>query len=239
MFMNLLYTEWIKIKKSSLFIILLISPMLSIVVGYFTMFDFGGNQWISPFFQMIMIHAVLFLPLLAGIFSAAVCRYEHAHGGWKQLLALPLNRAQIYVSKLLIICLFMALTQILFLLGLFLVGMIHGYTDPFPWEFILIRLAMGWLGCLPIISLQLWVSTAWASFAAPVALNVIFTLPNLLVANSEKFGPWYPWAQPFLGMALTDNTGFTFSIETLVFVILGSFFLFLIFGITYFSRKAM
>ncbi|MBU9714150.1 ABC transporter permease [Evansella tamaricis] len=237
MFPAIMYTEWLKFKKSKVFQILLISPLLATVVAYFPNFDFPGNEWLGPFFSMIMVQAVLFLPLLAGIFAAAVCRYEHAEGGWKQLLVLPVHRLHLYSAKLLLVCFFIALTQVLLLVGLLLVGLIHGFSDPFPWQDILLRLLMGWLGCLPIISLQLWVSTAWSSFAAPVAFNVILTLPNILIANSEFFGPWYPWAQPFLGMIMGQETGITFSTETLVFVIIGGFLLFTSGGMIYFLRK--
>jgi lantibiotic transport system permease protein len=236
---KLVYTEWIKLKKSKVLQILYMSPILSTVSAYFTFIDFPGNQWMNSFYAMIMVHAILFLPLLAGLFSAAVCRYEHAEGGWKQLLALPVNRIQVYSAKFFIVCLFVALTQILLLVGLFLVGLLHGYSDPFPWQGVLVRLFMGWFGCLPIIALQLWVSTAWSSFAAPVALNVILTLPNILIANSEKFGPWYPWAQPFLGMVFEQESGFTFSVETLLFVIVGGFVIFSLGGLVYFQRKAV
>ncbi|MBU7592541.1 ABC transporter permease [Metabacillus halosaccharovorans] len=236
---KLIYTEWLKLKKSKALQILFISPILSTIAAYFNFFENAGNEWMNSFLSMIMVQAILFLPLLAGIFAAAVCRYEHAEGGWKQLLALPINRLQVYSAKLITVCTFVALTQILMLAGLFLVGMLHGFNDPFPWKEVLLRLFMGWLGCLPIISLQLWVSTAWSSFAAPVALNVILTLPNILIANSETFGPWYPWAQPFLGMVMDQQSGFTFSIETLVFVIIGGFLIFTIGGMVYFKQKAV
>lgn len=239
MLRRLLYTEWLKLKKTKVLQILYISPVLSTIAAYFTFLDFPGNEWMNSFLAMIMVQAILFLPLLAGLFSAAVCRYEHAEGGWKQLLALPVNRMQVYSAKMIIVCLFVALTQVFLLVGLLLVGLLHGFNDPFPWNEVLLRLFMGWLGCLPIISLQLWVSTAWASFAAPVALNVILTLPNILVANSERFGPWYPWAQPFLGMVLDEQSGFTLSVETLVVVIVGGFLIFTFGGMFYFQRKAV
>ncbi|SDZ64522.1 hypothetical protein SAMN05421736_12458 [Evansella caseinilytica] len=236
---SLMYTEWLKLKKSNVFPLVWISPLLAAVTGYFTMFDSGANQWFDPYFQMLLIHAVLFLPMMAGIFSASVCRYEHQNGGWKQLLALPVKRSSVYLSKFFIVMLFIAITQLLFFIGLLCVGMLQGFTDPFPWGMMLTRVFMGWIACLPLVTLQLWASTAWASFAAPVALNVILTLPNILVSNSEKFGPWYPWSQPFLGMLLGEEGDFFYSTQTLVFVIIGGFIIFSIGGLLYFKQKAV
>src|SRR5690606_20910753 len=98
----------------------------------------------------------------------------------------------------------------------------------------------GWIAALPLAALQLFVSVVWSSFAAPLALNVIFTIPNMLIVNSEVYGPYYPWAQPLLSMLAVspDKYGaFNVPLETLLYVILGGFALFFTAGLTYFQRK--
>jgi hypothetical protein len=100
----------------------------------------------------------------------------------------------------------------------------------------------GWIACLPLAALQMAVSSAWSSFAAPMALNVVFTFPNILVANSADYGPYYPWVQPLLAMVPRTKESFgAFNVpaETLFLVILGSFVLFLAGGLIYFQRKAV
>jgi hypothetical protein len=236
---NLIYSEWIKIIKANVIPLIWISPLLATIAGYNTFYDFGTNQWLDPLLQMILLHAVLFLPLLVGIFSASICRYEHQHGGWKQLLAMPVTRTNVYLSKYIVVVFLMAFTQFLFVAGLLLIGLFKGFTDPFPWQIVMTKALLGWVACLPLAALQLWFSIAWSSFAAPIAISVIFTLPNILVANSETYGPWYPWVQPFLGMILGDDGNFVFSLETLVFVICGSFVLFMLGGMAYFRHKAV
>lgn len=242
MFWNLLRSEAMKLKKSRIWLLALISPALATLAGFTGNFDIAKNDWINPMFIMIQVHAVLFLPILTGVISAFVCRYEHQSGGWKQLIALPVTRVKVYLAKGTIVALFLAFTQVLFLTGWLAIGIANGYTDSFPIDTALKSILGGWLACLPLAALQLWVSTAWASFAAPLALNVIFTIPNMLVANSAKYGPFYPWAQPFLTMM--PNTEGSFSVfyispETLFFVIGGSFLVFLVGGLTYFRGKAI
>lgn len=239
MYRKLLRSESMKLRKSKIWILAFISPVLSTFTGYMVDYDFGLNAWINPLFVMINIHAILFLPLLTGVLSAFVCRYEHQSGGWKQLVTLPVSRVKVYAAKGTVVALFLAFTQILFLVGWLFLGWIKGATDPFPIDIALTSIIGGWLACLPLAALQLWVSTAWASFAAPLALNVIFTLPNILVMNSETYGPLYPWVQPALTMLPTNTAAefFYVSNETLVFVIGGSFLVFLLGGMTYFSRK--
>lgn len=117
-----------------------------------------------------------------------------------------------------------------------------GMTEPVPWGVVLISIFGGWLACMPLAALQMAVSAAWSSFAAPLALNVIFTLPNILVVNSAEYGPYYPWAQPLLAMIprAADNFGaLNGSLATLFIVIMGSLTLFLAGGLLYFQRKAV
>ncbi|WP_337995046.1 ABC transporter permease [Paenibacillus thermotolerans] len=135
----------------------------------------------------------------------------------------------------------LAAAQLLFLTGLLLIGLVKGYPAPIPWDGIGRSVFGGWVACLPLAALQLAVSTAWSSFAAPMAVDVIFTLPNILVVNSAKYGPYYPWAQPMLAMASggADSFGaFNVPLETLLIVILGSFLLFFVSGLVYFQRRS-
>lgn len=241
---HLFQAEWFKLRKSNILIILLVSPLLATMAGLGSSTFSGENQWLFPLMNMILIHGTLFLPLLTGVLAAFICRYEHQNGGWKQLFALPVTRGQVFVVKYSLIAMLMGVVQILLLCGLYLVGTIKGISDPFPMIILWKSILGGWLACLPLIALQLWVSLAWSSFAAPLALNVILTLPNILVANSSTFGPLYPWAQPLLAMMPfnspdpSDNA-FYVPIETLIYVVGGSFLIFVLGGFIYFQRKAV
>jgi lantibiotic transport system permease protein len=233
-------SEWLKLRKSSIWLLIFVSPVLSSLAGLAGPAMKGMNEWEYLLGMMAFIHALLFLPLLTGVFSAFICRYEHISGGWKQLLALPVSRTNVYVIKFLIVMGLIALTQLIFLAGLMTIGHVTGIEGPIPWEIICKSLAGGLVACLPVAALQIFVSVAWSSFAAPLAINVIFTLPNILVSNSTRFGPYYPWTQPFLAMMPHNDKSFgglNVSLETLMFVILGSFALLFAAGFTYFQKK--
>ena len=240
---KLFQSEFLKLRKSSIWLLIFVSPILSLLLGLSELSeipDLEQHQWTATLGMMTISHAILFLPLLTGIFSSFVCRYEHVGGGWKQLLSLPVSRKNVYLMKILIVSLLIAATQILFIMGLFLIGWIKGYPTDIPWGTISTSVIGGWIACLPLIALQMFVSVAWSSFAAPLALNVIFTIPNMLVLNSERFAPYYPWAQPFEMMMSNSAESFgalNVSFITLFTVILGSLLLFLSIGFVYFVRK--
>lgn len=239
---RLFRSEFLKLRKSAIWLLIFVSPLLSLLLGLGVseMPELGQYQWNQTLAMMTVSHAILFLPLLTGIFSSFVCRYEHVGGGWKQLLSLPVSRKNVYIVKFLIVSLLIALTQLLFVMGLFFIGWLKGFPAEIPWDVIMTSVVGGWLACFPLLALQMFVSVAWSSFAAPLAVNVIFTIPNMLIVNSEKFGPYYPWAQPFLLMM--PNSGENFGAlnvpaETLLLVVFGSFMLFIVIGLGYFTRR--
>jgi len=240
---KLFQSEFLKLRKSSIWMLIFVSPILSVLLGISELSElpaFEQHQWTATLGMMTISHAILFLPLLTGIFSSFVCRYEHIGGGWKQLLSLPVSRKDVYLVKIVIVSLLIAATQILFVMGLFLIGWMKGFPVDIPWGTISTSVIGGWIACLPLIALQMFISVAWSSFAAPLAVNVIFTIPNMLIVNSESFGPYYPWAQPFLMMMPNSAESFgalNVSLETLFAVVLGSLVLFLGIGFVYFMRK--
>ncbi|CDN42776.1 ABC transporter permease [Paenibacillus sp. P22] len=240
---RLLASEWIKLRRSIIWLLLPASPLLAFVASWRSSLDSGGAQaWREVLAVGAMVHGYLFLPLLVGIFAALLCRFEHASGGWKQLLALPVRPAAVYGAKLAAIMALAAILQLLMCAAIAGAGLLRGLDAPVPWGMIGMSAFGGWLACLPLAALQLLASTAFQSFAAPLAVNVVFTIPNMLVANSRDFAPWYPWVQPLLAMVPQDTYGFgafNVSLETLLAVIGGSFLVFLCSGLLYFVRRAV
>ncbi|KAF6652358.1 ABC transporter permease [Paenibacillus polymyxa] len=236
-YVRLLSVERMKIAKSPVWLLALVSPAIAVLIGLLA--NPGGN-WLLLLAAMLTIHAMLFLPMLTAVFGSLVCRFEHGGGGWKQLMSLPLSRTGLYAAKLTIIMAMVGLTQLLFGVVLLGVGTVQGMSGPIPWAAIAQSLLAGWVACLPLAALQLMVSFLWSSFAAPLALNFVFTVPNMLVANSQTYGPYYPWTQPLLAMMPSggDNFGaFMVPTDTLLIVVLGSFVVFAFAGLMIFRYK--
>ncbi|WP_438447260.1 ABC transporter permease [Gorillibacterium sp. sgz5001074] len=240
--LRLMHTEWLKLRRSVIWLLVPASPVLAALSGWMSARLDGAAAWETLLSVMALLHGLLILPLLTGIYAALICRYEHAEGGWKLLLSLPVTRRSLYAVKLVTIMALLALTQILFFLAVVLVGVGMGYSAPIPWGMLLMSAGGGWLACWPLAALQLFVSVAFQSFAAPLAVNVILTLPNILVANSARYGPFYPWAQPLLAMVPKEAQkmgALLIPMDPLLFCIGGGFLVFLAAGWGYFRRKAV
>ncbi|MCI3924652.1 ABC transporter permease [Paenibacillus sp. TRM 82003] len=236
-------SELLKLRRSPIWLVALVSPALTTLTAALDGVAAGAagrEAWIMLIGSAALLHGLLFLPLLTGVFSALVCRFEHAGGGWKQLLALPVKRGAVFGAKLALVMGLLGVVQLLVLAGLLAVAAAKGLTaDAGTWGLIVRCFVGGWVACLPLAALQMFVSVVWQSFAAPLAVNVIFTLPNILVANSEKYGPYYPWAQPVLAMVPREAESFgafNVPLESLLLVVLGSFGVFLTAGMMYFAK---
>ncbi|MBO2945885.1 ABC transporter permease [Paenibacillus sp. F411] len=235
-----LSSEWLKLSSSRIWLHLLLSPLLALLISIGNGAPESDMPWHVLAGTMTSVHALLFLPILTGIFGAMICRYEHASGGWKQLLVTPVSRTALYCAKLTVVAILIGGVQLLFLAAVFSAGWYYGVHAPLPWDMLSTSLLGGWAACLPLAALQLLLSTIWSSFAAPLALNVVFTIPNMLVANSVQYAPYYPWAQPLLAMVPSGETGFgafVVPLQTWMLMVMGGFILFFAAGLVYIQRK--
>lgn len=240
----ILQAEWFKLRKSKIASIMFVGPLVGLFIGLTantTHIEVDSNEWYLSLLFMNLTYALLFLPLITGVLAGLICRYEHQAGGWKQLLALPVTRKSIFTSKYILLILLVLCIQLFYLMSIYAVGMIKGFTDPFPFIIVLKCILGGWVATFPLVALQLWLSIIFKNFAAPFAINVIFTLPTILIVQSERFAPFYPWAQPFEMMYIGGDTDDVFFIpwEQLLTVVGGSFILFFLGGYLYFQRKAV
>jgi lantibiotic transport system permease protein len=244
MLVSILQSEWFKLRKSKIAAIVLAGPVLGLIIGISAEIvpeDIEINQWYITMISMNLSYGLLFLPLITGVLAGLICRYEHQAGGWKQLLALPVTRGKVFLAKYSLLMIIVLVIQLCYLCAIYAVGLINQFSDPFPLEIVYKSILGGWVATFPLVALQLWMSIMWKSFAAPFAVNVIFTLPTILVVNSERFGPYYPWAQPFSMMFVEgENQGlFSFPLEHVLTVVGGSFVIFFLAGYLYFQRKAV
>lgn len=239
---QILQAEWYKLRKSKISWVFVVGPLIALFSGLsatMVIEKYEINEWYLTLMVMNFTYALLFLPLLTGVLAGLICRYEHQAGGWKQLLATPITRGQIFVAKYVILMAVILIIQLIYLVAVFAVGWIKGFSDPFPFAIIWKTILGGWLATFPLVALQLGLSVMWKSFAAPFAVNVVFTLPNIFAVNSDQFGPYYPWAQPFLMMYIGGGEGDTFFVpwEQVITVVGGSLVLFFVAGYMYFLRK--
>ncbi|NWN79103.1 MrsE [Bacillus sonorensis] len=241
---NLLAAERLKLKRSNMWVLYVSAPFISVLLAYTNFRNNykqfvqpGDNEWVEAWTQVAVFMGSFVLPILVGIYAAFVCRGEHAGGGWKQLLALPVLRSRVFFAKAAVVVMMVAVTMGN-LYTLFIVfGFLNGLKGDLPFFAVLGYVVQGSIACLPLIVLQLIISVRHQTFGLPLAVSIGFTLPSILAANTP-LGQIYPWTLPMLGMSPPDESPIdSYPLFYSILMVLGT--VLMVWGIRSFSRRDM
>lgn len=152
--------------------------------------------------------AFLMLPLYVTLQSSLLGALEHGPQRWRTLLALPLPRSAHYLAKLATL-LALVLASHLLLAGLAAAGGLLlavtqpriGLAGPPPWDLLLAQAARLSVAGLGMVAIHGWVALRFRNFALACGLGMGATVAGFLIAQSSRFGPWYPWSLPMATMA--------------------------------------
>ncbi|GIO84799.1 permease [Paenibacillus faecis] len=239
---NVLYVERLKLKRSKLWLLHFIGPLLGVFLAYINFFKNydlfmqpGDNEWLEAWTQVALFMGPFVLPIMVGIYAAVVCRSEHIGGGWKQLLALPIKHSEIFLGKFVTVVKMVIFTMLILFIFFVGFGYIKGMEGSLPIFTIIGFVIRGILACFPLILLQLIISIRAKTFGIPLAVSIVFTLPAIIVA-STPLGQIYPWTQPMLAMSPEDESPIQsyFLFYTLV---IGTFIGLLIYGLRSFIKR--
>ncbi|MCG0050789.1 ABC transporter permease [Priestia aryabhattai] len=209
---EILNVEKLKLKRSKIWILYILGPLIGVMLAYTNFYNNyelfvqpGDNEWLEAWTQVAIFMGPFVLPIMVGVYAAFVCRSEHVSGGWKQLLALPVQRTKIFLGKFLITATMIAVTLFIVLILFLGFGLVKGINGDLPMLTLIGYCIKGFLACLPLMLLQLIISIRSKTFGIPLAVSIVFTLPAIIVA-STPLGQIYPWTQPMLAMSPADES---------------------------------
>ncbi|MBS4538930.1 ABC transporter permease [Clostridium sp. D2Q-11] len=201
---NNLKIEFMKIKRSNIFLVATFFPILAVIQGFSFAKNIKGQEeidlWGALFSGSTLMYGMLILPIFITIIFAIITRIEHSNNGWKQLLSLPIRREDVYISKLILGCIAVLYNLVVFLIGILISGIILGGKGSIPLDIIVLRPLLAFISSLPIIAIQFYISFKFKNVGVPLGVGAIFTLPTILIANSTKYWIFYPWTYPVLTM---------------------------------------
>lgn len=225
MLIRLIKAEFIKLKRSPVWLPFLIIPLISAFMGTF---NYLGNremltgQWADLWTQHTLFSSFIFIPALIGLICAYEWRLEHRGHNWNTLFGAPVSRGAVILAKLTVVA---ALNLFLFALvgGLFfLCGRLVGFTTVPPYGLVLRSLGWGFLGSISAGCLQLFISMIMRNFGIPVALSSLGGIAGYLaLAKGLKY--ICPQALVVYGMnaagkySLTGTKAISFVLAVLLF----------------------
>ncbi|ANW98546.1 multidrug ABC transporter permease [Thermoclostridium stercorarium subsp. thermolacticum DSM 2910] len=200
--------EWMKLRHSRIWMILVILPVISVLVGsanFSVNRDILTKEWYSLWSQVGLFYGEFFLPVLIAVLCAYMWRLEHLNKNWNMIMTAPVSVPCIFLAKLTIAALLLLFIQtflfILYLIG----GKLAGLTSGLPgeltgWFF------RGWMASLTIASFQLALSMRIKSFAAPVGIGLCAAFAGLGMYVAG-LGMFFPHSLLTIGMGVLSQTG--------------------------------
>ncbi|HEX6099487.1 MAG TPA: ABC transporter permease [Thermoanaerobaculia bacterium] len=236
-------SEWLKRKRSSASLMLLggslFTPAIVATVrllNYRTLpaiyagDAFWKNLWSASWESM----AVFFLPMTAILATSLVTQIEYRGNAWKQVHALPMSSALLFLAKLAVILVMMVQFLVLFCAGIYVSGMtpsllVPGVPAPKGSFFDLPLLrdsALYFVDCLPIVAAQYAMGLRANNVLVPIGAGFLAWV-GALAAVSSRFAIWWPYAYTTINYIKDTPKGAAFAAHTELHALALGFFVLL------------
>lgn len=212
--------EWMKLRHSHIWMILMVLPVISVLIGSANFYMNRGvltKEWYSLWSQVGLFYGEFFFPILIAICCAYMWRLEHHNKNWNMIMTAPVSTTSIFLSKLIVVAVLMIFVQVFFFILYFLGGKLAGITSDLPGE-LTGWLFRGWIAALTISALQLALSMRIRSFAAPIGIGLCAVFIGLGMYVTH-LGLFFPHSLLTMGMGVLSQTSLS-SGESLLFIIM-------------------
>lgn len=197
--------EWLKLKRKWILALAVIGPLgvvLLQAVNYGLRYDYLMKQTADdPWGGLLQATTGLMLPALfigLALVASLSAGVEHAAGGWKQLLALPLTRLQVFAAKTLLTLLLLLLSCTLLAVFTLAFGAVLGFSlQELPWPDLLRQSYAPYAAAMPFVALQIGLSLAIGNQAVPMTIGVLGMVVSLF---GMLLPDWVPYNWPWLAL---------------------------------------
>lgn len=198
-----LSADWLKIRGKGLWFLVLLGPLGLLAMqglNFGLRYDYLTKIHEADLWGGLLDNLSNFVPVALYLGGTLICsmmaNVEHQTSSWKQLLALPVSRTAVFMAKLLLCLLLLAVSCLLLSAGTAGLGWILGFqSQPVPYTDILRIGFMGYAAALPVILLQLWFSLSARNQTFPIASGITLSLLSLF---SYSLSEWFPLNWPML-----------------------------------------
>lgn len=213
-FYRLLAAEILKLKRTLALRLALFAPVTIVLIifgSYLARRDIRpGADVLIGFGQLVLtIWTIIVFPLYAALVAALLASLEHQNETWTRLLALPLRRSTLFVTKWIVGLALLVFSFLVLASGVVATAELLRLlkpplgASPLP-TFLVFRgtLLSSCAGAL-LFSIQMWISLRWRSFLPGIVVAVI-ALALMFVAiprGLALFGSFFPWSLPAMAMA--------------------------------------
>ncbi|RCX18507.1 hypothetical protein DFP94_10639 [Fontibacillus phaseoli] len=217
MMLRSLSADFLKIRGKGIWFLIFLAPVGLVAMqalNFGLRLDYLKKQYADDLWGGLISNVVIFVPIAlylgVTLVSSLVANVEHQMSSWKQLLALPISRTAVFSGKFTLCFLLLTASCILLPIFTIVLGLALGFGTDIPLGDILRMGFFPYLGALPLLALQLWLSLTFRNQALPVTLGVAaaimspfaMQLPEWFPLNWPAFGYSGPHASWFVGAGI-------------------------------------
>ena len=227
--MNLLISlrsELLKTKRTASIYLCLIAAGI-IPVTFFLEHSMGNlspetlqNPWPAFFMQGIWVICFGILPMYVILAATLLPQLEYRNNTWKQVLVSPQSKAILFISKFIVIHLY-----ILMLLSTFIILMLSAgglgqlirpdvvlFSDKSNWSKFFNTAINTYIAILGISAFQFWLGIRFKNFVAPIGIGFALWMLTLLLLFDFKWehADKIPYSYPILNVFPVIKTNTTF-----------------------------
>lgn len=233
MIFPLIKADFLKIRRKGMWLLSLIGPfgvvalqMVNYGVRKDYLFQQMDDRWL---YYILNINSFTTLAVVLGIviLTSFMASIEDETNAWKQLVAMPVSKRAVYLSKFTVISCILFVSSILLFLFTLSYGMTLGLGEDIPYLRLLEYSFFPSFAALPVLGLQLWIAIISKNQAIPITLGVVGVI---LAYSAPGLPDWLIWTWP----TLSNDWGHSY-----INVLLGIGFGFLLYvlGMTDFKRR--
>ncbi|GGK05688.1 hypothetical protein GCM10007063_30120 [Lentibacillus kapialis] len=198
---QLLRSDFLKIRRKGFWLLTVIGPLGVVfmqTVNYGVRKDYllkqSDDNW-SYYLSNVNMFTPLALVLGIVILTSLMASVENETNAWKQLIALPVSKMTVYLSKFTVLAALLLVASLL--LMLFTLG--YGYyldlgTD-IPYIDVVKFSFYPYIAALPVLAIHLWIALVSKNQGVPVTTGVIGVI---LTYMSYNLPDWLIWKWPAL-----------------------------------------
>lgn len=196
--MNAIRAELLKLRRSAVWIIVVVLPLFAVVTGtvnYVLNVGELSSTWSSYWSQVTLFYGLLYLSIGVAVLASTLWRMEH-RGNWPRLLAAPVSPGSILTAKLAALALLVVVMQAVLIATGWIAGIVAAGLPPALPANVLLVLALSALPAIAVAALQSLLSMLIRSFAAPVMLAVLGCVLGLglMLAGHDSLALAVPYA---------------------------------------------
>lgn len=201
MYKRLLSADFLKIKRKGFWLLSFLGPFGVValqMVNYGVRKDYllqqSENDW-----EYYLLNISSFIPLAIvlgiAILTSFITSIENETNAWKQLIALPVSKMSVYLSKFTVLSILLFFSSILLMIFTFVYGVSLNFDEQIPYKNLLKYSFYPYFAALPILALQLWIATASTNQGIPITTGV---LGVIFAYSSFALPDWMIWKWPSL-----------------------------------------